>query len=117
MTKRIGRKTNFYMKKMMIRVQVICFLLSLFSCKLNKDENAYEADIIIYGGTPAAVIAAVQAIKMGKSVIIVSPDKHLGGLSSGGLGFTDTGNKAAIGGLPPASPPPPCRATGTPAAR
>ena len=36
---------------------------------------------------------------MGKSVIIVSPDKHLGGLSSGGLGFTDTGNKSVIGGL------------------
>ncbi len=36
---------------------------------------------------------------MGKSVIFVSPDKHLGGLSSGGLGFTDTGNKEVIGGL------------------
>ncbi len=36
---------------------------------------------------------------MGKSVIIVSPDKHLGGLSSSGLGFTDTGNKAVIGGI------------------
>jgi hypothetical protein len=56
-------------------------------------------DVVIYGGTSAAVIAAVQAKKMGKSVIIVSPDKHLGGLSSGGLGFTDTGNKAVIGGL------------------
>jgi hypothetical protein len=40
-----------------------------------------------------------QAKKMGKSVVIVSPDKHLGGLSAGGLGFTDTGNKAVIGGL------------------
>jgi hypothetical protein len=58
-----------------------------------------ERDFVIYGGTCAAVIAAVQAKKMGKSVVIVSPDKHLGGLSSGGLGFTDTGNKAVIGGL------------------
>ncbi len=56
-------------------------------------------DVVIYGGTSAAVTAAVQVKKMGKSVIIVSPDKHLGGLSSGGLGFTDTGNKAVIGGL------------------
>lgn len=56
-------------------------------------------DICIYGGTAAAVAAAVQAKQMGKTVIIVSPDKHLGGLSSGGLGFTDTGNKAVIGGL------------------
>ncbi|KAA9357745.1 FAD-dependent oxidoreductase [Larkinella humicola] len=58
-----------------------------------------QADVIIYGGTSAAVTAAVQVKKMGKSVIIVSPDKHLGGLSSGGLGFTDTGNKEVIGGL------------------
>ncbi|MEM1441897.1 MAG: FAD-dependent oxidoreductase, partial [Verrucomicrobiota bacterium] len=56
-------------------------------------------DIVIYGGTCAAVIAAVQAKKMGKSVVIVSPDTILGGLSSGGLGWTDSGNKAVIGGL------------------
>ncbi|HRP55486.1 FAD-dependent oxidoreductase [Agriterribacter sp.] len=59
----------------------------------------YDADIIIYGGTSAAVTAAVQAKKLGKSVIIVSPDKHPGGMTSGGLGFTDTGNKTVIGGL------------------
>ncbi|AFK03564.1 hypothetical protein Emtol_2428 [Emticicia oligotrophica DSM 17448] len=58
-----------------------------------------KADVIIYGGTSAAITAAVQVKKMGKTVIIVSPDKHLGGLSSGGLGFTDTGNKQVIGGL------------------
>jgi hypothetical protein len=56
-------------------------------------------DIVIYGGTASGVIAAVQAKKMGRSVVIVSPDKHLGGLSAGGLGFSDTGNKAVIGGL------------------
>jgi hypothetical protein len=61
--------------------------------------SAAEHDVVIYGGTCAAVTSAVQIKKMGKSVIIVSPDKHLGGLSSGGLGFTDTGNKAVIGGL------------------
>ena len=64
---------------------------------LNK--KSYKADVIIYGGTSSAVIAAVQVKKMGKSVILVSPDKHLGGLSSSGLGYTDTGNKAVIGGL------------------
>jgi hypothetical protein len=61
--------------------------------------RAEDYDVVIYGGTSAAVIAAVQAKKMGKSTIIVSPDKHLGGLSSGGLGFTDTGKKEVIGGL------------------
>jgi FAD dependent oxidoreductase len=62
----------------------------------NKD---FSADVIVYGGTSSAVIAAVQVAKMGKEVILVSPDNHLGGLTSSGLGWTDTGNKAVIGGL------------------
>jgi hypothetical protein len=56
-------------------------------------------DLVIYGGTSAAITAAVQAKRMGKTVVVVSPDEHLGGLSSGGLGFTDTGDKSVIGGL------------------
>lgn len=73
----------------------------LWSCKQENETKAgpNTADIIIYGGTSAAVIAAVEAKKSGKSVIVVSPDKHLGGLSSGGLGWTDTGDKSVIGGL------------------
>ena len=63
------------------------------------DENTYSADVIIYGGTSAAVTAAVQTARMGKSVIMVSPDTHLGGLTAGGLGWTDTGSKEVIGGL------------------
>lgn len=59
----------------------------------------YKADVIVYGGTSAAVTAAVQVARMGSSVIIVSPDTHPGGMSSSGLGFTDTGNKEVIGGL------------------
>ena len=62
-------------------------------------ESPEQWDVVVYGGTSAGVIAAVQAKKMGKSVVLVGPDKHLGGLSSGGLGWTDTGNKAVIGGL------------------
>jgi len=73
----------------------------LFSCTqpIQEDNNSYSADIIIYGGTAAAVISAVQAKQSGKSVIMVSPDIHLGGLTAGGLGWTDTGNKEVIGGL------------------
>lgn len=62
-------------------------------------QAAETYDLVVYGGTSAGVTAAVQAKLMGHSVIIVCPDKHLGGLSSGGLGFTDTGDKSAIGGL------------------
>jgi hypothetical protein len=59
----------------------------------------HEADVIVYGGTSGGVTAAVQAARMGHSVILVAPEKHLGGLTSGGLGFTDVGNKHIIGGL------------------
>ncbi|MFO1448316.1 MAG: FAD-dependent oxidoreductase [Opitutaceae bacterium] len=69
----------------------------ILGCALPSRES--EVDLVIYGGTSAAVSAAVQARKMGKTVVIVSPDRHLGGLSSGGLGWTDSGNKAVIGGL------------------
>ncbi|MCX6254474.1 MAG: FAD-dependent oxidoreductase [Bacteroidia bacterium] len=68
-------------------------------CQSCPDNRINKADVIVYGGTSSAVTTAVQAARMGKSVIIVSPDKHLGGLSSSGLGFTDTGNKEVIGGL------------------
>lgn len=61
--------------------------------------SARTYDVVVYGGTSAGVIAAVQTARLGRSVIIVCPDRHLGGLSSGGLGFTDTGDKAVIGGL------------------
>ena len=72
--------------------------LALFSISLLHAAE-HEADVVVYGGTSASVIAAVQVKKMGKSVVIVSPDKRLGGLSSGGLGWTDTGDKSVIGGL------------------
>ena len=66
---------------------------------LRAEAPAPTYDVVVYGGTSAAIIAAVQAKKMGKTVIVISPDQHLGGLSSGGLGWTDSGDKSVIGGL------------------
>ena len=76
---------------------LLAFLAALSSERLEAEN--YSADIVIYGGTSAAITAAVQAAKLEKSVIIVSPDKHLGGLTSGGLGWTDSGKKSSVGGL------------------
>lgn len=59
--------------------------------------NSY--DIVIYGGTAAGVTAAVQAARMSCSVALVCPEKHLGGLTTSGLGWTDSKNGDAIGGL------------------
>lgn len=77
---------------------LLLILLSCTGCR-ERISGHYSADVIIYGGTAAAVIAAVEVAGSGKSVMIVSPDIHPGGLSSGGLGFTDTGRKEVIGGL------------------
>jgi hypothetical protein len=56
-------------------------------------------DIVVYGATSGGIVAAIQAEALGRSVVVVEPGRHLGGLTSGGLGATDIGNKRAIGGL------------------
>lgn len=84
---------NHFMKLIQFFISILLSATSVFA------QEFYKADVIVYGGTSAGVIAAVQAKRMGKSVIVVSPDKRLGGLSSGGLGWTDTGKKDAVGGL------------------
>ncbi|MBD3375384.1 FAD-dependent oxidoreductase [candidate division KSB1 bacterium] len=85
------------MKKTVTLALLFAMVMAMLFC--SQKDQVYEADLIIYGGTSAGVIAAAQAAKMERSVIIVGPDKHLGGLTSGGLGFTDVGRTGAIGGL------------------
>ena len=73
----------------------LCLVLA--AAPLFAEETRYQ--IVVYGGTSGGITAAIQAHKLGKSVVLIEPGKHLGGLTSGGLGATDIGNKAAIGGL------------------
>ncbi len=73
------------------------FLLSMLA--LGAFAAPRQFDVVVYGCTSGAVTAAVQTKKMGKTVVLVCPEKHLGGLTAGGLGWTDSGNKAVIGGL------------------
>ena len=77
-----------------LKLTVLAFTVAAFS-----GAQAMTYDVVVYGGTSAGIIAAVQAKRMGKSVVVVAPERHLGGLSAGGLGFTDTGDKSVIGGL------------------
>jgi len=56
-------------------------------------------DIVIYGGTSGGITAAIQAAREGRTAVLIEPTKFLGGLTTGGLGATDIGNKKAIGGL------------------
>jgi hypothetical protein len=74
-------------------------LLLFISIAISFILKSQTYDICVYGGTSAGVIAAYTAKKAGKSVILIEQGQHLGGLSSGGLGQTDIGNKFAITGL------------------
>ena len=56
-------------------------------------------DVVVYGGTSGGIAAAIQTRRMGKTVVLIEPTKHVGGLTTGGLGATDIGNKGAIGGI------------------
>jgi len=60
-------------------------------------EGSYE--VVVYGGTSAGIAAAVQVKRMGHSVVVIEPTSRIGGLTTGGLGQTDIGKKAAIGGV------------------
>ena len=62
-------------------------------------QSVREVDICVYGGTSGGVIAAYTAMRAGKSVLLIEPGGHLGGLTTGGLGYTDIGNKYAVTGL------------------
>jgi hypothetical protein len=75
------------------------FVLPALALSLAACAPQPQYDLLVYGCTSGAVTSAIQAKKMGKSVIMVCPEKHLGGLTAGGLGWTDSGNKAVIGGL------------------
>jgi len=76
---------------------ILCLFRSTVYAGASDSEKLY--DVVVYGGTSAGVVAVVQVVRMGKTVLLIEPGKHLGGLSSGGLGFTDSGNKDVIGGI------------------
>ena len=58
-----------------------------------------EGDVCVYGGTSGGVIAAVQAARMGKTVVIAEPGRHLGGMTAGGLSAVDIGDPRTVGGI------------------
>lgn len=70
-----------------------------FTQPLQGQKNDRSADVVIYGGTSAGISAAIQSSRMGKSVLLIEPTSRIGGLTTGGMGQTDIGNKQAIGGI------------------
>jgi len=83
----------------LIAIITLCLLIFDFGCKDSNIRKSISEDVIIYGGTSTAIATAVQLARMNKNVVIVCPEKHLGGMSASGLGFTDIGDKSVIGGI------------------
>ncbi len=80
----------------------ILFVLAVLVSIAGKSEDVElpaRVDVCVYGGTSAGVIAAYTAALQKKTVVLIEPGQRLGGLSSGGLGFTDIGNKYVVTGL------------------
>jgi flavin-dependent dehydrogenase len=74
-------------------------LCLVFALPMPLRAEIIETDVCIYGATSGGIAAAIQASRMGRSVVIAEPGRFIGGLTTGGLGATDIGNKAAIGGI------------------
>ena len=81
------------------RLTALHFFLTLFGSGLVGGAQIIEADVCVYGGTCGGIAAAVQAARRGKRAVLAEFSRHIGGLTTGGLGATDIGNKAAIGGI------------------
>jgi hypothetical protein len=82
----------------LIPLVFLTFLSGCYTSKMSSDPQL-EADVVVYGDAAVGVAAAVQAARMDKSVILVSQYGHLGGMTSSGLGFSDIGNPAILGGI------------------
>src|SRR4051794_1222998 len=83
----------------MIRGKLVAILALASSVSFAALAREINADVCVYGATSAGIAAAIQAQRMGDKVVLLESGNHLGGLTTGGLGATDIGNKAAIGGI------------------
>lgn len=87
------------MMNTLIRHARCCLLLVLLPLIARADSQSETYDIVVYGGTSAGVTAAVEAARLRNKVVLIEPGRHLGGMTSAGLGATDIGRKDTIGGL------------------
>ena len=81
------------------RAVSLCSVLGALCACTPLSAATLEADVCVYGGTSGGVVAAVQAARMGKSVILLEPGQHLGGMTSGGLSAVDIGDPRSVGGI------------------
>ncbi len=87
------------MKISRFSIIVLSILMSVIGMPAISEAAGQVYDIVVYGGSCSGVTAAIQAKRMGRSVVLLCPEEHIGGLTISGLGWTDTKDVNAIGGL------------------
>ena len=63
------------------------------------DAAGIKTDVVVVGGTPAGIAAAVAAARAGSRVVLLEPTRHVGGIVSNGLTNADIQNRRAVAGL------------------
>ena len=83
------------------RFLIFCSVVALCLSAVMGEEKtpAKSYDLVVYGGTPAGITAAVAAARLGDSVLLLEPSYLIGGMMAGGLTKTDVGKSETIGGL------------------
>ena len=94
----MGERTKNLIAETVMNTRPLIACLCL-SGALHCDAEIIESDICVFGGTSGGVVAAVQAARMGKSVVLAEPGRHLGGMTSGGLSAVDIGEPRSVGGI------------------
>ncbi len=74
-------------------MKYFCFLIALYAAVLQAQ------DVVVIGGTPGGIAAAVTAARLGHAVMLVEYHKRIGGMSASGLGASDIENRAMIQGF------------------
>ncbi len=75
-----------------LSMRYLALLFVLIAPFLSQCQNASDApyDVVVYGGTPGGIIAAVSAAREGAKVLLIEQTKHVGGLSTSGIGTAET---------------------------
>ena len=80
------------MKKTILHLLLLCLPAGLLA-------QANQYDVVIVGGTPGGIMAAIAASREGKTALVLERTAHIGGLPVNGLGATDIATRGATTGL------------------